>query len=672
MKLNRIFTPITINGLELKNRIVMTAIHTLYSHDGHANDRFNQFYWKRAEGGVGLIIVGGCKFDDYGAAKGMMSLESDDYIPGWKAFTDGIHQRGGKVAVQLYHAGRYASSRDTGKKPLAPSEVYASFSRETPKAMDKNEIKMVIEKWAAGALRAKKSGFDAVEIVGSAGYLISQFLSPLTNLRDDEYGGSWDNRCRFALEVVAAIREAVGEDYPIIMRIAGNDFVPGSNTNEEAVDFAKKLEVAGVDIISVTGGWHETKVPQLPGDVPRGNFTYLAAAVKKAVSIPVLASNRINDPALAEEMLALERCDLVGSARAMIADPNWCNKAKAGNLSEIRKCVACNQGCLAKTFFGQPVECLVNGYAGREYLYKDSKPNKLKNILVVGAGPAGCEFAIKTAELGHKVTLWEKESKIGGQLPLVAAPFNKDEFNNLIKYYNTMLRKNNIKLELEKEATLDEIINSEFDEVVIATGAVTKTIPLPVKSNNIKIVAANDVLTGNIIPGKNVVIIGGGSVGCETALTLARRGSITPEQLYFHMSLKSESIDKIEEMLNSTDRNITIVEVAKTIGMGFDKGTGWPILNELKRLGVKSYTLSRTIEINENSVIIEKTNKDESIEKVEIPYDTIILAVGSLPNNKLYESLKGKMSNIHNIGDSNNVGKIIDAIRDADKLALEI
>jgi len=671
MKLKRLFTPININGLQLKNRMVMPAIHTLFSEDGYPNERFKQFYYKRAEGGVGLIIVGGCKFDNYGGAKNMISLSNDKFIPEWKEFTEQIHKRDAKVAVQLFHAGRYVRSRDLpdGYKPLAPSAVYSNFTKETPKEMNIEELKEIIKNWASAALRAKQAGFDAVEILGSAGYLISQFLSPITNLREDEYGGSWENRCRFPLELVAAVREAVGPDYPIFMRIAGNDFIPGSNTNENAIAFAQKIEEAGIDLINVTGGWHETKIPQLPGEVPRAQYSYLAAGIKAAVNIPVIACNRINDPIVAEELLALERCDLVGLGRTLIADPDWCNKAKEGRFYEIRKCVACNQGCLSRTFFGKPVECLVNGSAGREYLLKDIKPKKLKNLLVIGAGPAGCEFAIRASELGHSVTIWEKDSKIGGQLHLAAVPPGKSEFTSLITYYEAMLKKYNVKIEMNKYATEEDIINSGYDDVIIATGSKSLPIQLPVTSDTIEIIFANEVLAGEVIPGKNVVIIGGGSVGCEVAATLAHKGSLNPEQLYFLMSLKAESIEKIESMLNSSDRNISIIEIEKTIGRGFDLGVGWPLLNDIKRLGVKAYTSSKVIEINTQSVIIEKTNKDGNIEKIEIPYNTIILAAGSIPCNELYEKLKDKMPNVHIIGDANKVGKIIDAVQEADKLA---
>jgi len=674
MKLKRIFLPITINGLTIKNRLVMPAIHHLYTPDGCATERFNQYYWRRAEGGVGMIIVGGCRFDDYGGSTAMMSLQKDEFIPGWKEFTDGVHERGAKVAVQLYHAGRYARQKNVpeGKEALAPSSVYANYTKETAKAMTISELKEIVKNWADGAARAKKAGFDAVEIVASAGYLICQFLSPLTNLRDDEYGGSWENRCRFPIEVITAVRAAVGKDYPVFMRIAGNDFVEGSNTNTEAVEFAKLIEKAGVDMINVTGGWHETNIPQIPGDVPPAGYSYLAATIKAAVSVPVMVSNRINDPVVAEEVLALGRGDLIAVGRALIADPDWCNKAKEDRFDEIRRCVACGQGCLAKTFFAKPIECLVNGYAGREYLFKDKKFSVHKTLLVIGGGPSGCEFAIKAAELGHDVTLWEMNNRIGGQLQLVAAPPSKMEFANLIKYYETMLKKLEVKLELNKEVTEESFTENDFDAVIVATGASPKIITLPGCSKEITVYNAWEILSGDVMAGKHVVIVGGGSVGCETAQYLAHKGSLSAEQLYFLASQKAETPERIDELLNSSDRHVAIVEIMKSIGEGFDLGTGWPIMKDLKRLGVKQYTLSKILDVNDDKVIIEKTNKDGTTETIAIPCDTIVLAVGSKSNNTLYEKLKGKISQLYNIGDSNQVGKVLDAIRDADSLATEM
>lgn len=670
MKFQQLFQPITINGMTLKNRLVMPALHFQYTTGGYATDRFNKFYWRRADGGVGLIIVGGCALDNHVGYADMMSLADDKFIPGYKAFTDGIHARDTKVAVEFMQTGRYGRTKYiTGDDAaIAPSAVYAHYTRETPRSMTIEEIKTIIHKWAAAAVRAKQAGFDAIEITGASGYLISQFLSPLTNLREDEYGGSWENRCRFPLELVAALRVAVGPDYPLIMRVAGNDFMKGGNTNEDCVAFCKLLDTAGINMIDVTGGWHETTVPQLPGDVPRGGFAYLAQAVKDAVSIPVMACNRFNDPIVAETAIALGKADLIGVGRPLIADPDLPKKAQAGELELIRRCVACNQGCLAKMFFDQPIECLVNSIAGREYMLEEKKPVSAKNLLVIGGGPGGCEFAIRAAERGHKVTLWERESAIGGQLNIVAVPPSKHEFSNLIRYFNAMLKKHRVDVVLNKEATAEDIKNSGFDAVILATGATTNRIALP--CSKIPVYTAMEILEQNVIAGRNVVMVGGGAVGCETADYLAHEGSISEEQLYFMMSQQSESMEKITDMLNSSRRNISIVDIAK-IGAGFDPGCGWPVLNDMKRLGIKQYPLSKILDVTDDKVIIEVTDKKTSdLKRVEIPCDTIVIAVGFKSDNALYEALKDCGLPVYNIGDSAKVGKVIHAIRQADDLAI--
>jgi len=527
------------------------------------------------------------------------------------------------------------------------------------------------ENWAAGAVRAQKAGFDMVEILASAGYLITQFLSPVKNLRKDEYGGSWENRTRFAREVVAAVRKAVGPDYPLSMRIAGNDFVKNSNTNEQAVEFCKLMEECGIDTFNVTGGWHESIVPQITGDLPRGGYTYLGEAVKKAVSIPVAVSNRINDPILGEKLLRMGVGDMVSLARPLIADPDWAKKAQEGRFDEIRRCMACNQGCLAHTFFVKPIACLVNGTAGREYLLKETIPESLKNILVVGAGPAGCEFAIQAAKRGHTVTIWEQEDRIGGQLPMVAAAPGKHEFANLIKYYETMLKKSGVEVILNKSATAKEIAQGGFDLVITATGMIPNTIPLPGKST-IPVYSAYDVLQGKVIPGKDVVVVGGGSVGCETAQYMAHDAGTSPELIFFLLEHEAETVEKIKSLVNSNRRNISILDIAK-IGSGFDPGTGWPVMKDLKRLAVKQYPFANITDIDDNSVTIivtDKETKEKSTEK--IPCDTIVLSVGAKPNNTLYSELKELGVNAINIGDSNQIGKVMSAVQEADDLAFTI
>ena len=677
MKYKRVFSPIKIRDLELKNRVLMPAIHHIYTPEGYATPRFNEYYWRRAEGGVGLIIVGGCRFDKYGGAFSMISLEDDSFIPGFKEFTDGVHDRGAKVGVQLFHAGRYAHpSANEDRTPIAPSAVYSGYSRATPKEMTTEEIKTVQRQWAEAAGRAKRAGFDLVEILASAGYLICQFLSPMTNLRTDEYGGSWENRTRFARELVALMRSVVGDDYPITIRIAGNDLVPGSNNTDDAVNFARAMEEAGVDMINVTGGWHESTVPQITGDLPRGGFDHIAAAIKDAVSIPVACGNRINDPAVAERILATGCADMLSLGRPHIADPDWCRKAMAGDEQLIRRCMACNQGCLANAFFDKPVECLVNGEAGREYeTAKLPAAEERKNVLVIGGGPAGCEFALRMADRGHKVTIWEQGSRLGGQLNLAAMPPAKKEFLSLIKYYEASLADRGVTVVLGKAADAGEIKASGSDLVVTAAGkGEARSIPLDT-DGSVPVYSAYDILEGNVTAGRNIVVIGGGSVGCETAQYMAHEASVSPEQVYHMLEHGYVPVERVMELMNSCRRNISVVDVVR-VGSGFQLGTGWPVLGDLKRLGVKTYSFASVRNIKDGQVTLDVKEKkgSEEMREVVIAADTIVMSVGALPNEKLYEELAAEESGleVYNIGDSAGIANVQSAIGMACRLVEEL
>lgn len=670
----RLFQPITVNGMELKNRIVMTALQTNYAPQGIATPTFRSFYWERAEGGAGLVIVGGARFEACGAAgPDFLSLEDDCFLPELRIFTEGMHARGAKTAVQLYHAGRYTKSKylPDGVSALAPSAVYSPYTRETAREATAEELKQIVRRWAEGADRAKRAGFDGVEIVGSAGYLISQFLSPLTNLRTDEYGGSWENRTRFPLEVLDAVRKAVGPEFPILFRIAGNDFVPGSNTNREAVAFAALLERHGADLISVTGGWHETRVPQLPGEVPPAGFAYLAEAVKRAVSIPVIASNRIADPAAAELVLALEQADLVGMARPLIADPDWPQKAEGDRAGEIRPCVACNQGCLAGTFFGKPIRCLVNARAGGETKGLSPLAATPKHILVVGGGPAGMEFALRAANRGHQIELWERSHRLGGQLHMAAVPPGKQEFQKLIAYYERILPLAGVKISLDREARCNEILEQQFDVVVTATGIRPKPCPLPFTAQQPTVVSAHDVLAGRVVPGRNTVILGGGAVGCETARYLARQGTLSPQQLYFLATNHAEQPEVLERLLKQSSRNVSIVEAREKIGSGFDPGCGWPVIDDLKRLSVSVYTVAQVHAVTADTVTIRRGREDHA-ESVTLPCDTLVLAIGSLPEQTLHHKLRHAGVETYLLGDALRPARAMDAIHQAFDLAARI
>ena len=337
--------PLRVGQLTLKNRTLMTAMHTLYAENGLPSPRINELYWRRAEGGTGLVVVGACRFDGKGAVKSTMDLTRDECIRPWQAFTAGMRERDCPVAVQLYHAGRYMreAAVPDGQGAIAPSAVFTPFTRETARAMTVEEIHAVIDAWAQGARRAREAGFDAVEISGSAGYLISQFLSPLTNRREDEYGGSFENRCRFPLEVISAVRKAVGDDYTVLLRYGAHTLVPGAGGSDECRDFAVLAAEAGINLLDLTGGWHESRTPQLTGEMPKAALSYLAAEIKKSVNIPVAMANRMGDPAQGEKALALGRCDVIAMGRSLIAEPDYGRYIMAGTPERIRPCTSCNQ-----------------------------------------------------------------------------------------------------------------------------------------------------------------------------------------------------------------------------------------------------------------------------------------------------------------------------------------
>ncbi|MFP3913199.1 MAG: FAD-dependent oxidoreductase, partial [Desulfobacteraceae bacterium] len=530
-----LFSPIKINRMELKNRIVMTAMHLGYTPQGEVTDRLVDFYALRAQGGVGLIVVGGCPIDEMGGMVGMIGLNDDRYIPGLERLTRAVQEGGAKIAAQLYQAGRYThSAMIGGKTPFSASAVRSRLTGETPRALDMDEIPEVQNRFAQGAVRARAAGFDAVEILGSAGYLISQFLSSVTNMREDSYGGPLENRMRFGLEVMEKVRGAVGPDYPVILRIAGNEFMKGGNTNEEAKIFAREAENIGVDLFNVTGGWHETRIPQLTMSVPRGAYVYLAQGIKSAVKTPVLASNRINDPRVGEEILRNGQADMVTMARGLLADPELPQKALQGSPERIYHCVACNQGCFDSIFRGRPATCLINPRAGREAETHAQPADPPKRILVIGGGPAGMKAACVAAERGHQVTLMEKTEQLGGQLLLNRSIPGRGELLTAVQDLKNNLRALGVELQLRVTADQNRVRELAPETVVLASGARPVTPQIP-GIDSPHVVQSWEVLAGRKGVGTRVVVLGGNAVGLETALYLAHVGTLTPEMLHFLM-----------------------------------------------------------------------------------------------------------------------------------------
>jgi 2,4-dienoyl-CoA reductase (NADPH2) len=666
--ITKLFEPIQVGPMTVDNRVVMTAMHLNYTPYGEISDQFTNFYRARARGGVGLIIIGGAEIDDEACGIDLfLSIKDDKFIPGLKEFTDRIHEDGAKVAVQLYMAGAYSFASMKGLPLLAPSEFSSYFTRQMTTPMTLDDIKRVQEDFVQAARRGKEAGFDAVEVLASAGYLICQFLSPKTNKRDDEYGGSLENRMRFGREVIEKVRAEIGSDTALIVRIAGNDFVPDSHTNTEAREFAKVCQEAGADLLNVTGGWHESRVPQITMDLPQAGYAYLSRGIKEVVDIPVVGCNRINDPLIAEDILQEGIADMVGVARGLIADPEFVNKAKADKLKEIRRCVACNQRCFDYVFQLKPVGCMVNPRAGREAETEVTPTDKPKRILVAGAGPAGCQFACTAAQRGHKVILCDKEYYIGGQVHWSAEATHKPELMNLFTYYTAMFAKVGVEYRPGTAVTAELVEREKPDMVIVATGAAPFEPPIPeVKLPHV--VQAWDVLQGKVRTGETVVVVGGGSVGLETAVYLASVGTISPQQLYFLTLHQAERPEVLYDLMVKGSKKITVLEMAKRMGQDIGSSSRWVLMKDLRTRGVELITGATMKEIRDTEVVYTNANGED----VTIPADTVVLAMGSRPENSLAQALEPMNVDVKVIGDANKVGRIGEAVEAAFNLALTV
>jgi len=646
--------PISLGRLQLKNRILMPAMHHLYTENGRPTPRFTDYYLARARGGAALLITGACRFDGFGAHKTTMSLCSDEDVAPWRTFTERLHAESEcRVAVQLYHAGRYIKRSEVpaGSEAIAPSAVYTPFTRETARAMTLRDISRVTADWAAAACRAAEAGFDAVEVSASAGYLLCQFLSPLSNVRTDEYGGSFENRCRFPLEVLAAVRRAVGDDFPVFLRLGGNDLVPGSNGTEDCLRFAE-LAAPLVELLDLTGGWHESRTPQLTGEVPRAGLIHLAQGVKARVQTPVAMANRLSDPRTAELQVALGRCDMVALGRGLVADPELPNKLLYGADGAVRPCVACNQGCLAGTFFGRPVRCLVNPDAGRE---GERAPTvKTEKVLVAGGGPAGMEAARRLALAGCTVALWERGPQLGGQLRLTAALPARGEFAALTDYYRRELARLGVRVSLGREARAEEVLAGGFDRVILAVGRRRRPCPVPAEAGAVPVYSVEDFLTNRPVPGRRAAVIGGSFVGLEIARALALEASLEPERLFYLLRYGVESGEKLSEMLSRTDREVAVFEKGK-LGAGYEPGVAWPVLADLKRFGVRLHPDTPVLKITGEGVVAEGFTWR---------CDAVVAAAGLEPDDSLARALDGKIP-VTVIGNARRLGRAIDAIADA-------
>ena len=655
-----LFTPITINGMTLANRIIMPAMHLNYTMGGEISDQIIHFYRERAEGEAGLMVIGGCAIDPAGAGFMMVGLQDDKFLPGLKRFVKEVRVGDVKLCTQLYQAGRYSFSMLTGTQSIAPSAIPSKMTGETPKEMTLEDIQAVQDAFGDAAVRTREAGFDAVEICGSAGYLISQFLSPVTNIREDEYGGAYENRVRFGREVIQNVRRKVGGDFPVIVRIAGNDFMEGSHTNIEQAKVAKDFEAAGADCLNVTGGWHETRVPQLTMGVPRGAYTYLASGIKRAVSVPVVACNRINNPALAEKILREDKADLIGIARGFIADEQFAKKAREGRAREIRSCIACNQGCFDHVFQGQPVGCMVNARAGREAETVVKPAETKKKVVVVGGGPAGMEAARVAAERGHSVVLFEATGRLGGRVNQCAVPPGRKEFRTFRGFLAGEMTRLGVDVRMNAPADKATIDAEKPDLVVLAQGAVSIVPGIVKEATGKTVVLAEDILNGTADADGDCVIIGGGAVGTETSLYLAERDVLDPEVACFLMTTGAETYEHVGQMLSRCERNITIVEMLPRIGQDIGKTTRWTMLQDLSRYGIRLLTGTTAKAIDAAGVTVGREDGSEET----IPCDCVVVAVGFRTDDALAASLEGSGYDVQVIGDAKQSRRVIDAVRE--------
>ena len=633
-----LFSEIHIGDVSLKNRIVMPAMATNFLTDGAVSTRMIDYFVERARGGAGLIIAEAAAVQAPPGgklARHHLNISEDRFIPSLKALTAAVHLHGAKIAVQLSHLGRQIHSGFLGEQPVAPSPIPCPVSREVPRELTIVEIEEIIEAFVQAARRARDAGFDLVELHGCHGYLIGQFFAQRSNSRTDKYGGDARGRSRFAREIIRGIKDELGASFPVIVRINGDDCMPGGANLKDMQDIAPLLVEAGADALHVSAGVYGSAVATVaPMFEKPGCFVDLAACIKEAVSVPVITVGRITDPHMAEAILKTGKADLIALGRTLLADPAWPQKARTGETEDICHCVGCNQGCIDRinasmmTGITEPIGCLVNPRTGRESEPGNGPTKHPRNVLIIGGGPAGLEAALVAARWGHAVTLWEKEDVLGGQLLLAGAAPGRETFRDYIAFMEKQVRKAGVTVVFHITADLETIRNASPDVLVLATGA-TPVTPAFVPLHNEIIKTAWDVLGGHVPSGRRIVVLGGGAVGLETAHFLSRQ-----------------------------NKDVTVLEAAGQVGGDMGAIMSFYLRRMLKSANVEILRRAEVKAIEGNEVLFLQEGKEVRFRNL----DAVILALGARANDSLSKDIGRFVPELHVIGDARKPRKAFDAI----------
>ncbi len=655
-----LFEPLDLGFTQLDNRILMGSMHTGLE-DGNHHERLAAYFCERVRGGVGLMVTGGYAPNISGWVKPFAGmLVTSRAARKHKIVTDAVHEEGGKIAMQILHAGRYAYH----PLAVAPSKIKSPITPFKPRELSGRGVEKQIGAFVRCAVLAREAGYDGIEVMGSEGYLINEFLVEHTNQRNDKWGGNYANRMRFALEIVQRTREAVGSDFIIIYRLSVIDLIPQGSNWDEVVQLAKGIEKAGATIINSGIGWHEARIPTIATSVPRAAFTWVTEKLKQEVSLPVITSNRINMPDVAEKVLADGHADMVSMARPLLADPEFAIKAKNNRSDEINTCIACNQACLDHTFNSKLSSCLVNPRACHETELNYLTTDKKKRIAVVGAGPAGLSASTVLASRGHIVDLYDAAGEIGGQLNMAKMVPGKEEFFETLRYYNKQLELTGVNLSLN--TLVDPSMLSGYDEVIVATGVSPRNPKIPGQDNK-RVLSYIDVLRHKAAVGEQVVIIGAGGIGFDVAEFLIHSDA-SPDVQDSASWLSAWGVADPEDSRGGvvaakfpkSPRGITLMQRSEgKLGAKLGKTTGWIHRSTLKQAGVAMVGGLSYEEITDAGIKISYNDTNSSAGDETFPADNVVLCAGQVPNRELYDMLVEQLgSNVHLIGGAHEASEL--------------